>query len=137
MVACAAWFIGGVFVILSVPISVYEVRAVHGDDRCARSEDPVPSNPSISAMKVAMHTEHYTQPRLQRHVIRILWMVPIYGVDAWLALRFRNARAYLDPLRECYEAYGEDPPRAKQQLLQGEGREGRGGVPLLFLTLEL
>ena len=22
-------------------------------------------------------------PRLQRHVIRILWMVPIYAVDCW------------------------------------------------------
>lgn len=73
-----AWFIGGIFVILSFPISVYEV---------------------------AMHTEYYTRPRLQRHVIRILWMVPIYGVDAWLALRFRDAREYLDPIRECYEAY--------------------------------
>ena len=29
----------------------------------------------ISVYEVAMHTEHYTQPRLQRHVIRILWMV--------------------------------------------------------------
>ncbi len=36
-----------------------------------------------------MHTEYYTQPRLQRHVIRILWMVPIYAVDAWFALRFQ------------------------------------------------
>lgn len=47
----------------------------------------------ISVYEVAMHTEYYTRPRLQRHVIRILWMVPIYGVDAWLALRFRDARA--------------------------------------------
>ena len=46
-----------------------------------------------------MHTEYYTRPRLQRHVIRILWMVPIYSVDAWLALRFKDARAYLDPVR--------------------------------------
>ncbi len=38
-----------------------------------------------------MHVEYYTQPRLQRHVIRILWMVPIYAVDAWFALRFRCA----------------------------------------------
>lgn len=37
--------------------------------------------------QVAMHTEYYTRPNLQRHVIRILWMVPIYGVDAWFALR--------------------------------------------------
>jgi Organic solute transporter Ostalpha len=52
-----------------------------------------------------MHTEYYTRPRLQRHVIRILWMVPIYSLDAWLALRFKDARAYIDPVREIYEAY--------------------------------
>lgn len=57
------------------------------------------------AHQVAMHTEYYTQPRLQRHVIRILWMVPIYSLDAWFALRFKDARIYLDPIRECYEAY--------------------------------
>ncbi|KAF8072632.1 hypothetical protein HT031_000292 [Scenedesmus sp. PABB004] len=73
-----AWFIAGLFVVLTIPIAVYEV---------------------------AMHTEYYTRPRLQRHVIRILWMVPIYSVDAWLALRFKDARAYLDPVREIYEAY--------------------------------
>eukprot|EP00878_Enallax_costatus_P003177 GHUV01003377.1.p2 GENE.GHUV01003377.1~~GHUV01003377.1.p2 ORF type:complete len:431 (+),score=84.39 GHUV01003377.1:242-1534(+) len=72
------WFIGGIFVILTIPIAVYEV---------------------------AMHTEYYTRPRLQRHVIRILWMVPIYSLDAWFALRFKDARAYLDPIREIYEAY--------------------------------
>lgn len=32
-------------------------------------------------------------------------MVPIYSLDAWLALRFVDARFYLDPVRECYEAY--------------------------------
>ncbi len=38
-------------------------------------------------------------------------MVPIYAVDAWFALRFRDAREYLDPLRECYEAYvSRSPP---------------------------
>lgn len=55
--------------------------------------------------QVAMHTEYYTRPRLQRHVIRILWMVPIYSMDAWFALRFKDARGYLDPVREIYEAY--------------------------------
>ncbi|MEW5307253.1 MAG: hypothetical protein WDW36_009661 [Sanguina aurantia] len=73
-----AWFVGGIFVLMAIPISVYEV---------------------------AMHTEYYTRPRLQRHVIRILWMVPIYALDAWLALRFTDAREWLHPLRECYEAY--------------------------------
>jgi hypothetical protein len=32
-------------------------------------------------------------------------MVPIYSLDAWFALRFIYARAYLDPIREIYEAY--------------------------------
>ena len=52
-----------------------------------------------------MHFEYYSRPRLQIHVIRILWMVPVYGVDAWLCLRFPSARQYLDPAREIYEAY--------------------------------
>ncbi|XP_070198504.1 transmembrane protein 184C-like isoform X2 [Littorina saxatilis] len=32
-------------------------------------------------------------------------MVPIYAMNAWLALRFPPAAIYLDTLRECYEAY--------------------------------
>ncbi|KAG1676973.1 hypothetical protein FOA52_014850 [Chlamydomonas sp. UWO 241] len=73
-----AWFIGGLFVLLSFPVSLYEI---------------------------ALHTEYYAVPKLQRHIIRILWMVPIYGIDAWFALRFQAAREYLDPIRECYEAF--------------------------------
>ncbi|KAL6774564.1 hypothetical protein ACKKBG_A25495 [Auxenochlorella protothecoides x Auxenochlorella symbiontica] len=73
-----AWFIAGVFVILAVSASIYEV---------------------------AMHLEHYNRPALQIRVVRILWMVPIYAVDAWLSLRFSDARTYIDPLRECYEAF--------------------------------
>jgi hypothetical protein len=30
---------------------------------------------------------------------------PIYALDSWLALRFIDARFYLDPVRECYEAF--------------------------------
>jgi hypothetical protein len=73
-----AWFVAGVFVLLAVPITFYEV---------------------------AQHLEHYHMPRLQRYVIRILWMVPIYAVDCWLALRFKEQTIYFDTIRECYEAY--------------------------------
>lgn len=52
----------------------------------------------ISVYAVALHTEYYTRPALQKHVIRILWMPPIYGLDSWLALRFIDARMYLDPV---------------------------------------
>lgn len=52
-----------------------------------------------------MHLEYFTSPFLQKYVIRIHWLVPIYAIDAWLALQFTNAEVYLNPLRECYEAY--------------------------------
>ena len=47
----------------------------------------------LPAVQVAMHFEYLSRPALQIHVIRILWMVPVYAVDAWLALRF--------PVRGC------------------------------------
>jgi hypothetical protein len=60
---------------------------------------PATSNPFAPRClaQIAMHTEYYTQPRLQKHVIRILLMVPIYAVDAWFALRFQKARSAGDP----------------------------------------
>ena len=73
-----AWFIAFVFVALSLPITLYEVT---------------------------QHLENYRAPRLQRHVIRILFMVPIYAVNAWLALRFRSNTIIFDTVREFYEAY--------------------------------
>ena len=32
-------------------------------------------------------------------------MVPIYALDSWLALRFKDSSIYFDTARECYEAY--------------------------------
>jgi len=52
-----------------------------------------------------MNLEYYNCPRLQIRVVRILWMVPIYAVNSWLCLRFKDASFYIDPVRECYEAF--------------------------------
>ncbi|XP_067663082.1 transmembrane protein 184C-like [Haliotis asinina] len=73
-----AWFVGGLFVMMSLPISLWGI---------------------------VQHLVYYTQPQLQRNIIRILWMVPIYALNAWFALRFPSAAIYLDTVRECYEAY--------------------------------
>lgn len=32
-------------------------------------------------------------------------MVPIYAVDSFVSLRFRDAAPYVDMLRDCYEGY--------------------------------
>jgi hypothetical protein len=59
----------------------------------------------ISIYEIVMHSEYYTRPELQRHVIRILWMVPVYATTSWFALRYPRLRVPMDSLRECYEAY--------------------------------
>jgi Organic solute transporter Ostalpha len=55
-------------------------------------------------VQIALHVKHYNAPELQRHVVRIICMVPIYALVSWLSLRFSSARRWLSPLRECYEA---------------------------------
>jgi hypothetical protein len=111
-----AWFVSGVFVLLALPITFYEVRRVPASSGALFPTHP-PTNssrppraspltlPSPPSVQVAQHLENYRMPRLQRHVIRILFMVPIYAVDCWLALRFKDSTIYFDTVRECYEAY--------------------------------
>lgn len=36
----------------------------------------------ISIWHITQHIFHYTRPILQKHIIRILWMVPIYALNA-------------------------------------------------------
>lgn len=50
------------------------------------------------------HVQEFVSP-LQRHYVRILLMVPVYAVESWLALLFKNQRVYLEVLREAYEAW--------------------------------
>ncbi|CAL4073268.1 unnamed protein product [Meganyctiphanes norvegica] len=82
-------YIGGIFVFLAIPITVWEI---------------------------VQHLINYTKPKLQKHIIRILWMVPVYALNAWIVLLFADKRdsskpdklriaLYLDTARECYEAY--------------------------------
>ena len=51
---CQAFFVATIFVLLSVPVSLYEI---------------------------AMHLENFSRPKLQTRIIRILFMVPIYALD--------------------------------------------------------
>uniref|UniRef100_A0A3Q2D7M1 Transmembrane protein 184C n=1 Tax=Cyprinodon variegatus TaxID=28743 RepID=A0A3Q2D7M1_CYPVA len=73
-----AWFIAGIFVFMTIPISLWGIL---------------------------QHLVHYTQPDLQKPIIRILWMVPIYSLDSWIALKYPSIAIYVDTCRECYEAY--------------------------------
>jgi len=59
----------------------------------------------MSLRLVYLHLTHWYMPEVQKYVVRILWMVPIYAVQSWLSLRFHQARIYIDSVRDLYEAY--------------------------------
>jgi hypothetical protein len=58
----------------------------------------------LGRMQIALHVAHYNEPELQRHVVRIILMVPIYAMVSWFSLRWSSCRKWLSPARECYEA---------------------------------
>ena len=72
-----AWSVGAFFASVSIPISLL---AIH------------------------LHVVNY-RSGLQRHYIRVLWMVPVYSIQSWCALRFQNQQVYLESFRAIYEAY--------------------------------
>jgi hypothetical protein len=59
----------------------------------------------ISIRLIFLHLTHWYNPRVQKYVVRIIWMVPLYSVESWLALRFHRVALYIETFRECYEAY--------------------------------
>jgi hypothetical protein len=59
----------------------------------------------LSIRLVYLHLTHWYMPKVQKYVVRILWMVPLYAVQSWLSLRFRDARIYIDAVRDLYEGY--------------------------------
>jgi hypothetical protein len=72
-----AFAVAAIFVGLSVPLSFHDIN---------------------------LHMMHYVDP-LQNHVMRLLWMVPIYSLQSWAALVYKEDAFFLQTGRECYEAY--------------------------------
>lgn len=44
-------------------------------------------------------------PKVQKYVLRIIWMVPLYSMQSWLSLVYGDLRIYIDAARDLYEAY--------------------------------
>jgi len=59
----------------------------------------------LSSYLVYKHFRNYTEPELQRPIVRILFMVPVYAIDSWLSLRFKDYALAFDLARDCYESY--------------------------------
>ncbi|RKU47600.1 hypothetical protein DL546_007904 [Coniochaeta pulveracea] len=59
----------------------------------------------MSFYLIIQHGRNYTKPREQKHIIRILLMVPIYASAAFLSLRFYWHAIYFQVISDCYEAF--------------------------------
>lgn len=62
--------------------------------------------PSLSRRIVkSLDRKNYRKPLLQRYVVRILLMVPIYSLSSWVSMISTTAAQFLDPVRDIYEAF--------------------------------
>jgi hypothetical protein len=59
----------------------------------------------LTAIQVRDHWRHWVHPPSQRCVVRILLMVPVYCLSAWLSLIFTHYSLYIDCVRACYESF--------------------------------
>ena len=58
----------------------------------------------FSLRLIGSHLLHYSRPVIQRKIIAILWMVPIYATTSWLSLRYVAHCLYFDIFRDAYES---------------------------------
>jgi len=59
----------------------------------------------LSLHQIYQHYTHWSHRGSQRYVVRVLFMVPVYSVTAFLGLVFLNEAVYFDFVQSCYEAY--------------------------------
>ena len=53
--------------------------------------------------QIFQHLRHTTVKDQQVWIVRILFIIPIYGLCSWLGLWIANASVYFDAVRGCYE----------------------------------
>ncbi|KAL1994841.1 hypothetical protein VTN49DRAFT_1028 [Thermomyces lanuginosus] len=59
----------------------------------------------LSIASIWLQTKNYRKPLLQRYVVRILLMVPIYAASSWTSIISIKAAMFLTPIRDVYEAF--------------------------------
>ncbi|EFW14884.1 DUF300 domain-containing protein [Coccidioides posadasii str. Silveira] len=59
----------------------------------------------LSIVSIWLQLKNYRKPLLQRYVVRILLMVPIYSVSSWTSIISLQASSWTAPIRDIYEAF--------------------------------
>ncbi|GBG33405.1 Transmembrane protein 184C [Hondaea fermentalgiana] len=72
------WCVAGIFMMMALPLTTRDIND---------------------------HLRNFEFPELQKYIVRILFMIPIYSVTSWLSLGNEKLYTYLESLRSLYEAY--------------------------------
>ena len=59
----------------------------------------------IGLFLIFAHATHYLKPYEQKHIIRILLLIPIYSTVSFLSYLHYTHAVYYDVLEGCYEAF--------------------------------
>ena len=59
----------------------------------------------VTMFHMGSHTRNLNQPFVQRKIMAILWMSPVYGVTSFLSLLLPSAAGYFSILKDFYESY--------------------------------
>jgi len=59
----------------------------------------------ISMFHMTTHVQKFNQPQIQRKIISILWMSPIYSVTSFLSLIFPSVEGWMAVIKDFYESY--------------------------------
>jgi len=90
-----------------IPLVLYRALRNRKVDRAAFNSAGVMMIGTVvmSLRLIYLHLTHWYMPEVQKYVVRILWMVPIYSIQSYLSLRFHDSRIYIDCVRDFYEAF--------------------------------
>ena len=93
--------------LIFIPVVLYRAIRQNRADLAAfhSSEVMVVGTVIMSVRLVYLHLTHWHMPDVQKYVVRILFMVPLYSFHSWLSLRFHHSRVYIDAIRDLYEAF--------------------------------
>jgi Organic solute transporter Ostalpha len=59
----------------------------------------------VSFLLIYLHATHYLKPWEQKHIIRILLMVPVYAIVSFVSYYNYTHSVYFEVLGDCYEAF--------------------------------
>lgn len=99
----------------------------------------------ISVRLMLLHFNNWNAGHVQKHVVRIIGLLPIYSIESWLALYYRQYAVYIETFKESYEAYviwnffffliallGEEPHVLN--VLRTKGKRGSHPFPFNWFT---